>query len=438
MDYAATTPLDEKVFADMMPYFSEKYGNPSSIHSFGEDAQEGIIKARKIVADFFGAKDSEIIFTSGATEGNNAVIKGIVMSRKIWEACGGKPHIVVSDVEHDCVLESAKRVMKDGLAEVSFAPVGSDGRVSADDVQKLIQPNTVLVSVMYANNETGAIQPVQEIGRMITRENEAGNKKIYFHIDAAQAVNYLDCNADALGADLITISAHKIYGPKGVGALYARTGTPLAKFMDGGEQEFGLRAGTHNVPGIVGLGSAIAQLENYKEKNKEIGRLRDRLIDGILASVSRSALNGSRENRLPNNVNMRFEGAEGEAILIMLKDKGVAVSTGSACAAKSLSSSHVLKSMGLTDLDAHSSIRFSLGRQTAQEDIDYVISAVPGIIEKLRGVSGSFDHSTNLSQADEKGSKGEGSVFLDDDVIDRGGLPADLGCEKGRQVDESL
>jgi cysteine desulfurase len=457
MDYAATAPLDEQVLKDMMPYFSEKYGNPSSVHGFGEEAQKGVIEARQQLADLFGSEISEIAFTSGATEGNNTVIKGIAMSPKVWEMHGGKPHIIVSDIEHDCVLDSAKRVMKDGLADVSYAPVNKEGRVDIEELKKLIRPNTVLISVMYANNETGMIQPIEEIGRMISELNGSRDKKIYFHTDAAQAVNYLDCNVLRLGVDLMTISAHKIYGPKGAGALYIRKGTPIVKFMDGGEQEFRMRSGTHNVPGIVGLGSAASRLGAYKEKNEEIKKLRDRLIDGILSAVPRSALNGLKENRLPNNANIRFEGAEGEAILVLLNGSGVAVSTGSACAAKSLSPSHVLKAMGLTDLDAHSSIRFSLGRGTTEQQVDHVISVMPGIIEKLRGVSGSFA-STDSTSSPQAGSPHTGqaaqvtsadpadlpqdddhhqeNVFWDDDVIDRGGLPADLGCEKNNIPDK--
>jgi len=427
MDYAATTPVDFDVLRDMAPYFSTSFGNPSSVHRFGEEAQEGVVKARQRVAEFLGCNPSEILFTSGATEGNNTAIKGIAMFRKIWERLKGKPHIIVSEIEHDCVLESAKRVARDGLAEVSFAPVGEDGRVSVRNIESLVRPETALVSVMYANNETGAIQPIQEIGRMLGELNATGRNKIYFHSDSAQAANYLDCNVERLGVDLLTISAHKIYGPKGIGALYVKKGTPLAKFMDGGEQEYGLRAGTHNVPGIVGFGSAVARIEEYAAKNEEIKELRDKLIDGLLIAVPRSALNGSRENRLPNNANLKFEGAEGEAILVMLSDAGVSVSTGSACAAKSLSPSHVLKAMGMSDLDAHSSIRFSLGRGTTKEDVDYVISIMPEIIEKLRNVSGSIGEPEKSAEA---------NTFYSDDVLDRGGLPADLGCEKNRKTGE--
>jgi len=390
MDYAATTPVTPDVLQDMLPYFTEHFGNPSSIHQFGENAQSGVIKARRQVADFLGSSPAEILFTSGATEGNNMVIKGIAMSKKIREKCGGNPHIIVSEIEHSCVLASAKRVMEDGLAEVSFIPVGKDGRVNVETIKNLIRPETALISVMYANNETGVIQPIKKIGALIAELNADNKNKIFFHTDAVQAINYLDCNVGNLGVDMLTISAHKIYGPKGVGALYIKKGTPLARLVDGGGQEFNLRAGTLNVAGIVGLGSAISKINEFIIENEELKKLRDKLIDRILASVPCSFLNGDRECRLPNNANISFEGAEGEAILVMLSQQGVAVSTGSACASENLSPSHVLKAMGLTDYDTHSSIRFSLGRQTTEEEVDYVVSIMPGIIEKLRKMSGSL------------------------------------------------
>jgi len=390
MDYAATTPVDQVVLQDMLPYFIEHFGNPSSIHQFGENAQNGVIKARRQVADFLGSSPAEILFTSGATEGNNMVIKGIAMSKKIREKCGGKPHIIVSEIEHSCVLASAKRVMEDGLAEVSFIPVGKDGRVSVEAIKNLIRPETALISVMYANNETGVIQPIKKIGALIAELNAVNKKKIFFHTDAVQAINYLDCNVDNLGVDMLTISAHKIYGPKGVGVLYLKRETPLTKLIDGGRQELKLRAGTLNVSGIVGIGSAISRIGEYIAQNERIKKMKDRLVDGIFASIPHSVLNGDKEHRLPNNANISFEGAEGEAILIMLSQQGIAVSTGSACAAENLSPSHVLKAMGLTDSDTHSSIRFSLGRQTTEEEVDYVVSIMPGIIEKLRKVSGSI------------------------------------------------
>jgi len=390
MDYAATTPVDQDVLQDMLPYFSEHFGNSSSIHSFGEDAQKGVSEARQQVSDFLGSSPTEIIFTSGATEGNNMVIKGIAVSKKIREEYGNKPHIIISEIEHSCVIESVKRIVKDGLAEVSFIPVDKNGIVSIETIKNLIRPETALISVMYANNEVGTIQPIAEIGALVTELNTVKKKKIFFHTDAAQAINYLDCNVGNLGVDMLTISAHKIYGPKGVGALYIKKGTPLARLIDGGGQELKLRAGTLNVTGIVGLGSAISKIKEHAVKNEDVKKLRNKLIDGILSSISRSSLNGDKEYRLPNNANISFEGAEGEAILIMLNQQGVSVSTGSACAAENLTPSHVLKAMGITDFGAHSTIRFSLGRQTTTEEVNYVVSIMPGIIEKLRKVSGSL------------------------------------------------
>ncbi|MDD4931100.1 MAG: cysteine desulfurase family protein [Candidatus Colwellbacteria bacterium] len=392
LDNAATTPVDKDVFAAMEPYFSEIYANPSSVHGEGQEAQEGLVLARKKVADFLNSDVSEIIFTSGATEGNNTVIKGISASEKIKESAGGIPHIIVSSIEHDCIIESAKRMMKEKIAEVTFVPVGEDGLVNVEEIKKAIRPNTVLVSVMYANNEIGSIQPIIEIGEMIDGENRLGHTRIYFHTDAVQAVNYLDCDVQKLKVDMMTISGHKIYGPKGVGVLYVRKGVPIMPLMDGGEQEYRLRAGTHNMTGIVGIGAAVDKVIADRPEISKTTALRDKLIDGILSKISGTALNGLREKRLPNNANIRFEGTEGEAILVMLDMEGIAVSTGSACAARSLSPSHVLKAMGLVDIDAHSSIRFSLGRNTTEEDINRVIEVLPGIIEKLRGVSGSFNN----------------------------------------------
>lgn len=420
MDYAATTPVAPEVMEEMMPYFSEKCGNPSSVHGSGEEAQQGVIEARRRVAEFLNCETNEVIFTSGATEGNNSVIKSVVNNPKI--SLEGLPHIIVSEIEHDCVLESAKRLMRERAAEVTFLPVGQDGRVVAGSVRAAVKPNTVLVSVMYVNNETGAIQPIEEIGKIIAEMNAGRTLKISFHTDAAQAVNYLDCDVKKLGVDMMTLSAHKIYGPKGAGVLFVKKGTPFQPFMNGGEQEFHMRAGTHNTPGIVGLGAAIARVKENHPKNEELKRLRDMLIDGILSSVEDAYLNGGREFRTPNNANIRFNGTEGEAILISLDGEGFSVSTGSACAAKSLSPSHVLKAMGMSDLDAHSSIRFSLGRYTTEEEIKKLLEVLPPIIKRLREVSGSF---------------GTG-VFWEEDQTNTGGLPADLGCEKNRKPVEDL
>jgi len=390
MDYAATTPVDPRVLCDMIPYFSDNFGNPSSLHILGINAEKAVEKAREKLAKFLGADRSEIIFTSGATEGNNAVIKGIAMSCKIKQANRKKIHIITSATEHKAVLEPADKMTANSFADISVAPVDASGRVSIKTIKNLIRKETALVSIMYANNETGAIQDIAEIGKLIAKLNMSKNQKIYFHTDAVQAVNYLDCNVKNLGVDMLTISAHKIYGPKGVGAMYVKKGTPLQRFIDGGSQEFKARAGTQNVAGIVGLGSAISMIRKYDKKNKEIAILKNKLVNGILDSIPRAILNGGLDNSLLNIANMRFEGVEGEAILFMLSKIGVFVSTGSACASDTHIPSHVLTAMGIADEDAHSSIRFSLGRGTTKDDIDYVVLKLPGIINKLRGISGSL------------------------------------------------
>ncbi len=421
LDYAATTPVDDEVLEAMRPYFSEKFGNPSSSHQLGKEAGEAVEAARKQAADFLRCKPEEIIFTSGATESNNLAVKGVVrkvlrqgfggeLSRtardklsqgKPFGAAQDKLHVIASAIEHPCVLEACRALEKDGLAEVTYLPVNKEGLVEIEEIKKAIKTNTVLVSVMYANNEIGTIQPIEEIGEVIKRLNGSRggqqSSRIYFHTDAAQAANYLDCDVNKLGVDLLSISAHKIYGPKGVGALFVKEGTSIARIQDGGGQEFKMRAGTHNVPGIVGLGEAIEKVgarsfDHAQDKNQELGtmvlRLRDKLIDGILKAVPNAKLNGSQEKRLPNNANFSFPGAEGEAILLALDLEGIAVSTGSACASSDLKPSHVLIALGLGPEDYHSSARFSLGKQTIEEEIDRVLAVLPGIIERLRKISG--------------------------------------------------
>ncbi|MBI4837540.1 MAG: cysteine desulfurase [Candidatus Portnoybacteria bacterium] len=414
LDYAATTPVDKEVFEAMKPYFCEKFGNPSSSHQFGKEAREAVEAARKQVADFLRCKPEEIIFTSGATESNNLAVKGVIKSFKIEQvprkreqvsSFKSRPHIITSAIEHSSVLDVCRALEKDGSAEVTYLPVNKEGLVEIEEIEGAIGNNTVLVSIMYANNEIGTIQPVEEIGDLIKNKNKenfsTGSKnKIFFHTDAAQAVNYLDCNVGKLGVDLLSISAHKFYGPKGVGALFVKEGTSIARIQDGGGQESKMRAGTHNVPGIVGLGEAIARIsvqggsasggtnEDIRFKSEKILKLKNKLIDGILRDVPNAKLNGSREKRLPNNVNISFPGAEGEAILLALDFEGIAVSTGSACASSDLKPSHVLVALGLGPEDYHSSVRFSLGKYTTKEEIDQVLAVLPGIIERLRKISG--------------------------------------------------
>lgn len=390
LDNAATTPVDPEVFETMKPYFAEKFGNPSSVHQFGQEAAAAVVGARQQAADFLNCQASEIIFTSGATEGNNTVIKGIGRSKKLAQKLGGKPHIIVSSIEHECVSAAAQSLLDEGLAEITFLPVNEEGIVELDELEKAVKGNTVLVSIMYANNEVGTVQPIGQIGELLKNLNAGRRNKIFFHTDAVQGINYLECDVQKLGVDFLSLSAHKFYGPKGAGALFVRRGAFFEKYMHGGEQEFKLRSGTHNTPGIVGLGAAISKVKAQTQKNQEILRLRNKLIDGVLGSISGSALNGSRQHRLPNNANFRFDGVEGESVLVSLDFEGMAVSTGSACASKSLEPSHVLTSMGLTHIQAHSSIRFSLGRQNTEQEIDRVLAVLPSIIKKIRSISGTI------------------------------------------------
>ena len=400
LDYAATTPVDMGVFDVMKPYFCDEFGNASSAHGFGQVARAGVEKARSQVAEFLGCDPKEIIFTSCATESNNLALKGLIKALRQAqdkEQNQKKPHIITSAIEHHCVLHSCEALEKDGLAEVTYLPVNKEGLVEVGDVEKAIRENTVLVSIMYANNEIGTVQPIREIAQVIRKAREEKIVKLpitnyklpIFHTDAVQAINYLDCKVDNLGVDLLSLSGHKFYGPKGVGALYIRKRTPVKRIQDGGEQEFRLRAGTHNTPGIVGLGEAIKEISNSQLLiSNEIQRLRNKLIEGILKAVPDSKLNGSREKRLPNNVNFSFPGAEGEAILLTLDLEGIAVSTGSACASENLNPSHVLVALGLGPEDTHSSIRLTLGKHTAEEEIDRVLEVLPKAIERLRSISG--------------------------------------------------
>ncbi|MFA6159917.1 MAG: cysteine desulfurase family protein [Parcubacteria group bacterium] len=384
LDHAATTPVDKKVLQEMMPYFSQNFGNASSIHFFGQEAAQAVEKARMQVAKYFNANLNEIIFTSGATESNNLAIKGV--DRAYFKKEKKKPHIITTTFEHHCVLETVKKMEKENLIEATYINPKKDGVIDARDIKNAIKSNTILVSVMYVNNEIGTVQPISEIGRMIKKNNP----KIIFHTDATQAVAYFDCNVEKLGVDLMSMSAHKIYGPKGVGALYVKFGLDIAKIQDGGAQEFGLRAGTLNVPGIVGLGSAISMINNQRIMNNEkIKKLRDYLIAKILKEIPDSRLNGSRIKRSPNNVNVNFSRVEGESLLMMLSAEGVFASTGSACSSGSLSPSHVLLSLGLKPEETHGSLRLTLGKNTTKKEIDYAVKAIKKSVEKLRKVSGS-------------------------------------------------
>ncbi len=374
MDHSATTPVDTAVLEAMLPYFSEKFGNPSSMYAIGRQARRAIEEARQKVADLIGAKKEEIIFTGSGTESDNLAIKGIAYkNRKKGN------HIVTSSIEHHAVLHTCKYLETQGF-KVTYLPVSKEGLVNPDDVEKAITSETILITVMHANNEIGTIQPVEEIGK-IARE-----KNIPFHTDAVQTAGKLPINVDALGVNLLSMSAHKIYGPKGVGALYIRKGTYVEPQLHGGGHERNIRSSTENVPGIAGFGKAAELAKERLPQEAKLANLRDSLIKGIL-EIKDSYLNGHPTKRLPNNANFRFSYIEGESMILNLDMKGVAASTGSACSSTSLEPSHVLLAIGLKPEEAHGSLRLTLGLGNTQEDVDYVASILPEIVNKLRMIS---------------------------------------------------
>lgn len=388
LDYAATSPVKKEVLEAMTPYLTEYFGNPSSLHGFGQAARQGVDDARKIVADFLGAKEKEIIFTSGGTESDNMAIRGIAIGQK------NKPHIITTQIEHHAVLRTCQHLEKNGLAEVTYLKPNREGLIETSQIQKSIQPNTVLVSVMYVNNEIGTVQPIREIGKLIEKENTKREQKIYFHTDAVQAAEYQNMNVDYLHVDLLTMTGHKIGAPKGTGVLYLRDKTPFLKMIFGGEQEMNLRPGTENVAGIVALGEAVSSIKNsvltadiQELSIKKTTKLRDYFIEKILKEIPEVELNGSRENRSPNNVNFYFKYIEGESILLNLDLVGIAASSGSACTSQSLEPSHVLVAVYDNPERAHGSIRFTLGDKTTKEEIDYTVEKLKIIIQKLRDMS---------------------------------------------------
>ena len=383
LDNAATTPVDAAVFKKMQPYFYQKYGNPSSVHQLGQEARQTVEKARQQIADFLSCSAEEVYFTGSASASNNWLIQGVI--EKAGSESSIKPHIITSAIEHKSVLEPCRALAAKKLAEVTYLPVNQDGLVELENFKKAIKKNTRLVSIMYVNNEIGTVQPIQQIGQLIKEVNKQRKEPIIFHTDAVQAINYLDCQVDKLSLDSLSFSGHKIYGPKGIGALYIRKGTPINPFIRGGGQERGMRSGTENVAGIVGLGEAIKKIKNQGAKVK---KLRDKLITGILRDISHSQLNGSLKYRLPNNVHCSFKGAEGEGLVMDLSQRGIFTSTASACASHSLKPSHVLLALGLPPEQAHSSVRFSLGRQTTVQDIDYLLKVLPKVVARLRKISG--------------------------------------------------
>ena len=378
MDYHATTPVDQRVLDAMLPYFTQDFGNAASRnHAFGWAAEEAVEGARTQVADLIGANPKEIIFTSGATESNNLAIKGVA---EMYREKGN--HIITCVIEHKAVIDTCKKLEKQG-ARVTYLPVQKDGRISLDDLRAAITDKTILISIMTANNEIGVLQPVAEIGAI------AKEKGILFHTDAVQAAGKVPFDVNQVKADLVSISAHKMYGPKGVGALYVRRRNPrvlLAEQISGGGHERGMRSGTLNVPGIVGLGKAaeICKTEMASETER-LRKLRDRLSEKFHKNLDEIYINGSMEHRLPHNLNISFAYVEGESLLMGIND--VAVSSGSACTSASLEPSYVLKALGAGDDLAHSSIRFGLGRWTTEEEVEYVVEKLTNVVRRLREMS---------------------------------------------------
>lgn len=396
LDNAATTRTAKEVAEIMNDVYVNHFGNPSSIHSVGQDAKTIVDDGRRLVSFFVGCKPEEIVFTSGGSESDNLAIRGIVASQG-----ASKPHVITSATEHHAVLHTIQEMEKEGFIEATYLKPDKNGLITAEQVKDAVKENTILVSLIYVNNETGVVLPIREIGLML----EKLEKKVYFHTDAVQAVEFFQIAPEYLKVDLLTFTAHKIHGPKGIGVLYVKKGTPLKHQIGGGDQEFRLRAGTENVAGIAGLSKAIDLIlhergdsENIMKNTalpelmttneaERIAKLRDKLIDGVMKEIPNAILNGDRLMRSPNIVNISFLNAEGEAIILNLDFMGIAVSSGSACTSRSLDPSHVLSAMGVPPEKAHGSIRFSLSRETTEAEIDEVLKVLPKIISNLREMS---------------------------------------------------
>jgi cysteine desulfurase len=371
LDNGATTMVDERILEKMNLFFKASYGNPSSMHNLGYQAKEALDDAREVIANYINADEKEIVFTSGGTESNNFALKGLAFANK-------KKHIVTTKVEHKCVLRTCEWLKKQGF-KISYLDVDADGFISLEELKNTINEDTLVVSIIHANNEIGAIQNLEEIGK-ICRE-----KKTYLHSDACQSLTKVPIDVEKMNIDLLTINSHKINGPKGAGALYIRKGIKIDPLLHGGEQEYRKRAGTQNIPAIVGFAEA-AKLGPSKEEIKTMAKLRDKLIKGIL-KIKGVRLNGPKKNRLCNNVNVSFNAIEGEAIGGFLDQEGIASSTGSACSEALLEPSHVLRSIGLTHEEANGSLRLSLSRYTKEEEIDKVLEVLPRVVKKLRSIS---------------------------------------------------
>ncbi|MHA1681912.1 MAG: cysteine desulfurase family protein [Promethearchaeota archaeon] len=377
LDYQAARPVDPAVFEEMTPYMLQKFGNPSSLHSIGDVATEALENARRVIAKFVNAtRADEIIFTSGATESNNLGIIGFATRNEKK----GK-HVIISEIEHISIHNIGKYLVKKGF-EVSKIPVSFSGRIKIENLKERIRDDTILISVQFANNEVGTMQPIKEIGA-IARE-----KGIAFHVDAVAAEGLAPIDVIANNIDLLTLSSNDMYGPKGVGALYIRKGTRIAPLMIGGGQERGLRSGSENLPGIVGMAKAAEiAMERMEDESARLSRWRDMLVSEVLEKIPRSHLNGDKKRRLPNNAHFRFDFIEGESLLLGLKDEGIAIATGSACSSKTLEPSHTLISMGLLHEEAHGSLEVTLGRFTKENDIKQLMNVLPGVVARLRELS---------------------------------------------------
>jgi cysteine desulfurase len=379
LDYNSTTPVDDAVIDAMRDVMNDNYGNPSSVHSFGQRAKAALDQARASVAAAIGAEPAEIYFTSGGTEADNLALKGAAQA-----VLKKGNHVIVSSIEHHAILESGHFMQKNGY-EVTFLACGKDGRIAVDSLRDALKPTTTVVSVMMANNETGMIQPVADMAALC-RE-----KGVLFHTDAVQAVGKIPVNVKDLGIDMLSLSAHKFYGPKGVGALYVKQGVRVTPLLHGGSHEKRRRAGTENLPGIVGLAKALEiALARREHAQARMTELSSYFIQNVQSRIEHVYLNGSLTNRIPSTVNLSFQGVEGESIILSLDLKGIAVSSGSACTSGALEASHVLMAMGIDPLLAQGSIRFSLGRQTTKEQLDYTVSVLPDIISRLRAMSASY------------------------------------------------
>ena len=376
MDHSATTPVAAEVLEAMLPFFSDKFGNASSLHAFGREAKEALEESRQRVARLLNADPEEIVFTSGGTESDNLALRGIAYKNR-----NSGRHIITSCIEHPAILETCRSLEREGFS-VTYLPVNREGLIELSELERAIRPDTILISIMHANNEVGTIQPLEEVGRL------AGERDIYLHTDAVQTVGKINVDVEAMGADLLSLSAHKLYGPKGVGALYIRQGTKMQSLSTGGGHERNLRSGTENVAGIVGLARAADLAgEEMAEEGQRLTGLRDRLAELVLGRVKDAWVNGSMEKRLPGSLNFGFSYVEGESLLLYLDSKGIAVSTGSACSSHKLEPSHVLLALGLKPEECHGSLRITMGRSNNQEQVDYVAECIAEAVERFRMMS---------------------------------------------------